>query len=242
MSINKFVYYDIFNIFKSWKFYLSILFFIMITTFSVFAFYNIDQSIEQEFILSINGGIFSILMMLILSRIVSKDINYDTLQLFFNSKHNRFKYYISKFLTIFLIGLMSAIFVLLISYIHFNLFDNLITTNNIIAPFFIIYLSLAITYGLLLYFIAIGIYSVSLTYGLSMFLILIVPILTSIISLFPKYADNIINTFTYIPHLNLPYKVNEIHFSLTNIDLLSIFITILIFMILNLYISFKKAV
>lgn len=242
MNTFQLVKYDIKKTFKSlWNYICTLLIFIAISGI-VYSFLETKGEASSEQIVRITAWVFSVMGLIVLIKILTRDISQNTLQLFLNKRINRNKYLIGKIISIiFVILLFSSLVTVYTLVVQFLIKGDSLTIETFLQ-FLFIYSLYFLIFGLTLFFITIYTQSQSLIYTLGLFIILIIPILSTLIPLVPIYGEDITNILNYIPFSYLTTKLYQGDFNLNTSQILISIILLFLLLFINYIIINKKSV
>lgn len=240
MNAFQLVKYDIKKTFKSFWNYICIFLIFLAISGIIYSFIQTKGEVSSEQIIRISAWIFSVMGLIVLIKIITRDISHNTLQLFLNKKESRTRYLIGKIATIIFLLLFFSF--LVTSYtLGAQLFikgENL--TVETFLHFLAIYSLYFLIFGLALFIVTISIQSQSLIYTLGLFIILIIPILSTLIPLIPKYGENITEILNYIPFSYLTTNLYQGDFNLSNHQIIISILSIILLLFINYILINKK--
>ncbi|WP_375050249.1 ABC transporter permease subunit [Staphylococcus pseudintermedius] len=239
MNTFQLVKYDIKKTFKSLWNYIGILFIFIVISGIVYSFLQTKGEASSEQIIRITAWIFSVQGLIVLIKVLTRDISQNTLQLFLNKSTNRNKYLIGKIFSILFVIILFSFIVTI-----YTLAVQLLTNGDHLKietflHFLFIYFLYFLIFGLTLFFITIYTQSQSLIFTLGLFIILIIPILNTLVPLVPIYGENITNILNYIPFSYLTTKLYQGDFNLSAWQIL-ISVILLFLLLFTNYIMINK--
>ena len=241
MKALQLVKYDILSVFKSPLSYLGLLLTLLPIAGIITMYYNgMDGKIEGKTILGIFSWFTAVLGLLFIIKTITRDMSHGTIQLFLNSTRNRISYFMGKFISIVIIGLLfSGLVVGLVKLIE-SMLNGDPVGNDVIWHFVQLYMLLFVTYGLLLFLINIAIQKPAVIFTLGIFCILIAPIAIQMIPMIPEYGDDIKDVLKYIPFSYIIEKVFQAQFELKDYQIWIALGSIIVLFVLNLVYISKK--
>ncbi|MBI5974777.1 phenol-soluble modulin export ABC transporter permease subunit PmtD [Staphylococcus canis] len=208
--------FDMISIFKSPLTYIAILLGVLPIGITVGIMVANDTDIDANTMFSVAKWFFSLIGLLFVIKTITRDSGQGTIQLYLNSVRSRIGYFVTKFLSIICIAVLTTAVVLIITYIIQWTTKGKDLKTDQIGELLVFYLILFLVYGLLLFLINLFVQKPSLVFTLGILLLLILPVVKPFIPLIPEIGDNLEKSMKYIPISYLSDKSLEGKLTFTN--------------------------
>ncbi|AVP37546.1 hypothetical protein DOS70_06885 [Staphylococcus felis] len=232
--------YDMISIFRSPLTYIAVILGILPIGVTVGIMVANHRDVDVYTMFNVAKWFFSLIGLLFVIKTITRDSGQGTIQLYLNNIRSRIGYFITKFLSIICIALLTAFIVLAVTYvIQWTTSGTDLDVENI-GELIVFYLILFLVYGLLLFLINLFVQKPSLVFTLGILLLLILPVVKPFIPLIPEIGDNIQKSLKYIPISYLSDKTLEGGLTFTNWQWFINIASIVVLTIVNLFSITKK--
>ena len=240
MNVFELVKFNLIDRFKKISTYIGFLLVLLFPILYVISQIKYHQSVDGHVIAILGQWTFGFLGLMLIIATLVRDSSQGTIQLYLNSKENRIKYFISQFISIIIIGLITSIILIIATLILQSTAKGPHLPSDEIGHIICIHISLFMFYGLFLFLIILLFKSSALSFSLGVFIMLIIPIATNLIPLVPKYGSIIEKILKYVPFNFLVSKLWSGELALNHWQLIITIASIILLIMIDLFVITKK--